>query len=95
MVLQRASGEQAVLDGEAQGLEKFVLVGDAQEQDLAEVSAERLAHPPECHHVHLLGLAQSYAGLVADDAESTGQLGLVHLGLAGALPPRAGCLAQE
>lgn len=95
VVLQRAFGEQTVLDGEAQGLEKLLVVGNAQEQDLAQVSAEPLAHPPESHHVHLLGLSQSYAGLVTDDSESTGQLRVVHLGLAGALPPSAGCLAQE
>lgn len=45
--------------------------------------------------MHLLGLSKGDSALVAHQAEGTGQLGLVHLTGAGALPPGAGSLAQE
>lgn len=95
VVLQSAFGEQAVLNGEAERLEKLLLGGDAQEEHLGEVAAVRLPHPPQSRHVHLLGLAQRDRGLVSDDAEGACQLRVVHLRLAGALPPRASAFAQE
>lgn len=45
MVLESALGQETVLDGETQCLEEFVVVGDAQEQHLAEVTRVRLSHP--------------------------------------------------
>lgn len=45
--------------------------------------------------MNLLGLSDGEAALVPDEAERTGKLTVVHLGLTGALPPGRSCLTQE
>jgi hypothetical protein len=57
VVLEGALGQQAVLDGEAQCLEKLVLVGDAQEQHLTEVARVGLTHPAQGSDEDLFGLS--------------------------------------